>query len=170
MTLYCVQKKYDCFTIFFNARIHTLKCQSISTHVCVHIFITTPGTIQIIKDTWVSKWAIYSTQNSMYIHILSIVVITSREAQMWNLSFLKMIWFCRYVCKYVYMLILKLLKCAYKFRIRIRDSYENLSFFSILSFTPIHISQEKYDNLEIIFSRPWLFNTFWQEPKMPTNC
>ena len=30
--------------------------------MCLYTFITIPGTIKIIKDTWVSKQAIYSTE------------------------------------------------------------------------------------------------------------
>lgn len=76
--------------------------------MCLYTLITILGTIKIIKDTWVSKQAIYSTEtvymyiHILYIHILSSVLITDREAQMWNLSFLKMIWVCIYICKYTY--------------------------------------------------------------------
>ena len=105
--------------------------------MCLYTLITILGTIKIIKDTWVSKQAIYSTEtvymyiHILYIHILSSVLITDREAQMWNLSFLKMIWVCIYICKYTY--------------VHINSELEiNIKIWAFLYFKlHWHISQEK---------------------------
>lgn len=77
---------------------------------------------------------------------------------MWSLSFLKMIWVCIYICKYIYMLILEHLKCAYKFRIR------DIKIWAFLYFKlhwHSYFSGEKHDDLKIIIcSWPFFFGIF----------